>query len=183
MGTNYTTRRKLECEDDLVEALSRENIKEVFTENMSTIEKIVTFNNAELVIGAIGGGLCNVLFGSDKLNLLCLVSPTFLEVNYRFKYCFDKVKCFYFEDTWHTEEGLWKKWMRVKSENIVGEVEEVEEDYLTIAYTDKAVAGWNSEMELKKIKINKDLCTPLDKGLNSSWNFYLAHFWCKFFPK
>ena len=181
MGTNYTNRRKLECEDDLVGILEKQNIKEVFTENMSTIEKIVTFNNAELVIGAIGGGLCNVLFGSNKLNLLCLVSPTFLEVNYRFKYCFDKVKCFYFDETFHTEEGLWKKWMRVKSDNIVGEIEDIDGDYLNIAYTDTTVAGWNSEMELKKIKIKKDLCIPLDNGLNSSWNFYLQNFWSKFF--
>lgn len=181
IGTNYTTRRKLECEDELVELLKKQKIEEIFTENLSTIEKIILFNNAELVVGAIGGGLCNVLFGSDKLNLLCIVSPTFLEVNYRFKYCFDKVKCFYFDETFHTEEGLWKKWMRVKYEDIIGEIEEVKEEYLNVAYTDTKVAGWNSELKLKKMKMKKDLCTPLDKGLNSSWSFHLQNFYLKFF--
>lgn len=181
IGTNYTMRRRLECEDELVYMLNDQNVKEVFTEQLSTVEKIIMFNNAELVVGAIGGGLCNVLFGKPSLNLLCLVSPTFLEVNYRFKYCFDKVKCFYFDETYHTETLGWKKWMRVKTDNIVGEIEDIEDDYLIICYTDENVAGWNSEMQLNRIKVRKDVCTPLDNGLNSAWNFSLQHFYMKFF--
>lgn len=185
IGTNYTTRRKLECEDELVNVLKDQNIQEVFTEQLSTIEKINMFNNAELVIGAIGGGLCNVLFGKPDLNLLCIVSPTFLDVNYRFKYCFDKVRCFYHDNTFHTEDSLWKKWMRVKivTQNIIGEVEEVDDDMLTVCYTDESVAGWNNEMQLKKTKVRKDICSPLDNGLNSSWNFNLYNFYMKFFYK
>lgn len=173
IGTNYTNKRKFESEDKLVNFLKDEGFEEIFAENLSTIEKIIIFNNAELVIGAIGGGLCNVLFGNNKLNLLCIVSPTFLDINYRFKYCFDRVNCFYYDETFHTENGDYKKWMRVKHNSIVGEIEEIDQYYLTIAYTDNVVAGWNSEIEYKKIKIKKELCEPLDKGLNSSWDLNL----------
>ena len=183
IGTNYTNRRKLECENDLVENLKNQGVEEVFTENLSTVEKIILFNNADLVIGSIGGGLCNVLFGRQNLNLLCIVSPTFLNVNYRFKYCFDKVKCFYYDETYHTEKNEWKKWMRVgvPTMKIVGEIEDVYVNELSILYTDNNVAGWNSEMQLNKIKVKKEWCRALDGGLNSSWNLNLNHFLNKFF--
>ena len=62
IGTNYTTRRKLVNEDELVEKLIKEGYVEIFTEKLSTIEKIQYFSNATHVIGAIGGGIANVLF-------------------------------------------------------------------------------------------------------------------------
>jgi capsular polysaccharide biosynthesis protein len=183
IGTNYTSRRKMESEDLLVSILEKEGIKEIFTEKLSTIEKIVMFNNAELVVGAIGGGLCNVLFSNPNTNLLCIVSPTFLNINFRFKYCFDRVKCFYFDETYHTEKTFWKKWMRVNipSMNIIGEIEDVNGDELSVLYTSNKVAGWNSELELKRIKVRNELCEALDEGLNSSWDLDLDYFYKKFF--
>ena len=62
IGTNYTLKRKMMNEDELVCYLEKKGFKEVFTENLSTIEKIKYFSNAECVIGAIGGGVSNVLF-------------------------------------------------------------------------------------------------------------------------
>lgn len=184
IGTNYTNRRKFESESELVDILvKKEEFEEIFCENLSTIEKVIMFNSAEIVIGAIGGGLCNVLFGSEKLNLICLISPTFLEINNRFKYCFSKVECSYIDESFHVENGIWKKWMRVKFDSIIGEVEEVGENHLIISYTDNFISGWNSEIEYKKIKVEKILCTPLDKGLNSSWDLKLDNFSIKKYLK
>ena len=55
IGTNYTTRRRLVNEDIIVEKLINEGYKEIFTEKLSTIEKIQYFANATHVVGAIGG--------------------------------------------------------------------------------------------------------------------------------
>ena len=98
IGTNYTTRRKMINEDALVDLLSKEGYIEVFTENMSTVEKIVMFSNAESVIGAIGGGLCNILFSKETCKLIAIISPTFLEVNERFKFSFNNVNTLLFDN-------------------------------------------------------------------------------------
>ncbi len=169
IGTNYTTRRKLINEDDLVRILSERGYDEIFTENLSTIDKIKLFSNAESIIGSIGGGLCNVLFSKDA-KLLVLVSPTFLDVNSRFKYSFKNIKTEYFFDSEHIEKGDWKKYMRVKTiDNIIGEIEEVYDESLLISYTNKFVAGWNSQVNFEKKIVNKNDCYPLDNGLNSPW--------------
>ena len=57
IGTNYTTKRRLINEDEIVEYLTRNGFIEVFTENLSTVDKILLFDNAEHIIGPIGGGL------------------------------------------------------------------------------------------------------------------------------
>lgn len=176
IGTNYTTRRKLECEDELVEFLEKNGFTEIFSENLSTLDKIHLFNNAEIIIGAIGGGLCNVLFANKKCKLISICSPTFLEINNRFKYCFSKIETYFYEKTFHTEKEFFKKWMRIKYNNIVGEIEEVLEDSVILSYTENILAGWNNEIKYDKIKIKKENCIALDKGLNSSWNFNLADF-------
>ncbi len=170
IGTNYTTRRKLEVEDDLVDMLVKNGYTEVFTENLSTVEKVLMFSNADIVVGAIGGGLCNILFSDKKTKLIALISPTFLEVNSRFTYSFSE-NTIYFKDTHHTETGTWKKNMRVKCGELIGEVEDVYDDSLMILYTNEKVAGWNSKIKFDKKIINKSDCIQLDGGLNSSWTF------------
>jgi hypothetical protein len=170
IGTNYTSKRKLVNEDELVDLLISNGYEEVFTENLSTIEKIQMFSKAEIVIGAIGGGLCNVLFSNENTNLIALVSPTFLDVNSRFMYSFSKVKTKLFNETSHLDKGEWKRYMRVKTNTgIVGEVEEIIDDKLLIIYTDKNIAGWNSQLNLNKILFDMNECKKLDNGLNSPW--------------
>jgi hypothetical protein len=73
IGTNYTTRRKMINEDELVEKLISEGFTEVFTENLTTIEKILYFANATHVVGAIGGGISNVLFSPKDTKLEAIV--------------------------------------------------------------------------------------------------------------
>lgn len=169
IGTNYTTRRKMTNEDELVGLLESEGYVEVFTENMTTKEKIVMFANAEVVIGAIGGGLCNVLFSNPTTKVIPLISPTFLDVNKRFIYSFSKVNVKYFTDTNHTSNDTFKKYMRVKSNDLVGEIIEVLDDYIVINYSKNFVAGWNSQVMFETQKLEKKECTLLDCGLNSEW--------------
>jgi exosortase/archaeosortase family protein len=81
IGTNYTSRRCLANENELVETLVLQDFEEIFTETMSTRDKIALFNQAKVIIGAIGGGTCNVIFSNRSTKLFCLVSPNFLTIN------------------------------------------------------------------------------------------------------
>lgn len=176
IGTNYTTRRKCENEDELVELLQSHGYEEVFTENLSTIDKIKLFNNAESIVGAIGGGLVNVLFSNPKCKLIAIISPTFLDVNYRFTYSLNKINTNYFEDTKHVESSEFKRYMRIQSNNIVGEIEDIDGDYLIVKYSTEKVTGWSANVTYKKIKLKKEECHKLDNGLNSCWSINLKTF-------
>jgi hypothetical protein len=171
IGTNYTTRRKFVNEDDLVERLLHEGYEEVFTEKLSTIEKIIYFANATHVVGAIGGGISNVLFSPPTAHLEAIVSPTFLDVNLRFKYSLDCVNVYYNYNTIHEESSEFKKFMRVKSKNntIIGEIEQIYDNKLLISYTDGSNTGWNSLNQFNQIELDIQEIEKLDNGLNSSW--------------
>ncbi len=176
IGTNYTTRRKLVNEDQVVSALVDRGYTEVFTEMLSTVEKILLFNSAECVVGAIGGGLCNVLFSNPGCcKLIALVSPTFLDVNGRFLHSFKSTEYHLFTDVRHTEFTEFKSWMRVRvpNLNIVGEIIEVSTSRVLIQYSTQPVAGWNNQNKFETMWVNKELCIKLDKGLNSSWELNL----------
>jgi capsular polysaccharide biosynthesis protein len=178
IGTNYTTRRRLENEDTLMELLARYGFTEVFTENLSTLEKLNLFSHAEVVVGALGGGVCNVLFSPPETKLLCLVSPTFLEVNARFAYSLNQVQLTWFDQATHVEPGRFKRFMRVScpSQSIVGEITEVHSDSLTVAYTNEKVAGWNAQNTFLSATLPMAACEPLDAGLNSAWRIDLDAF-------
>lgn len=173
IGTNYTTRRKCENENELVFLLKSHGYEEVFTEQLSTVDKILLFNNADSIVGAIGGGIANVLFSKPSCKLITLVSPTFLDVNYRFIYSLNKINTSYFNDTTHTESGEFKRYMRIQSDNIIGEIEDVFEDELLVKYSDQKVTGWSSNIIYKTIKLKKQNCRKLDNGLNCSWSLNL----------
>ena len=97
IGTNYTTRRKMVNEDKLVEELNKLGIVEVFTENLSIDEKIQLFDQADLIIGSIGGGMSNLLFSEKKTKSIVIVTPYFLDINYRFKYSMESSDITYFD--------------------------------------------------------------------------------------
>ena len=171
IGTNYTTRRRLVNEDELVDKLLKEGYKEVFAEKLTTIEKIQYFSNATHVMGAIGGGLANVLFSSNKTKLQAIISPTFLEVNKRFKFCLDNVDVNYDMRTNHVENTDFKTYMRVKTKDgkIVGEIEKIYDNKLLVSYTDGSNTGWNSQNKYNKIELDIKSVEKLDNGLNSHW--------------
>lgn len=173
IGTNYTTRRKLVNEDNLVDKLVNEGYKEVFAEKLTTVEKIQYFSNATNVIGAIGGGLANVLFSPKKTKLKAIVSPTFLDVNKRFKFCLDCVDVDYDMRTNHIEDTEFKTYMRVKTKDgkIIGEIEKIYDNKLLVSYTDGSNTGWNSQSKYNKIELAIDNVEKLDNGLNSPWKF------------
>jgi hypothetical protein len=176
IGTNYTTRRRLINEDELVEKLVSDGYQEVFTESLTTIDKILYFSNATHVVGAIGGGIANVLFSPTYTKLQAIVSPTFLEVNSRFKYCLEGVDVYYNYNTYHIEDGEYKTYMRVKTNDgkIVGEIEEIRDNRLFVSYTDGSNTGWNSQNKFKQIELDKDDVEKLDNGLNSPWRLDLS---------
>lgn len=176
IGTNYTTRRKLVNEDELVEFLISKGYEEIFAETFTTEQKIAIFKNAESIVGSIGGGVCNVLFSGPNCKLTTIVSPYFLEVNKRFIYSLNKVDLTLFTDTKNTETSYFKKYMRVKFGDIVGEITEIKDDNITIIYSDSRLSGWNIENQYKTITIKTHDCIKLDEGLNSSWEIDLDKF-------
>ena len=176
IGTNYTTRRRMMNEDELVEKLLKEGFTEVFTENLTTIQKIVYFSNATHVVGAIGGGISNVLFSLKNTKLEAIVSPTFLDINLRFKYSLDCVDVYYNYNTEHFEKTEFKTYMRVKTKDntIIGEIEKMyDDDTLLISYTNEFNVGWNFETKYDKIQLNQNDVEKIDNGLNSPW---IIHF-------
>lgn len=176
IGTNYTTRRKLVNEDELVNKLVKEGYKEIFGEKLTIIEKIQYFSNATHIIGAIGGGLANVVFSKKNTKLKAIISPTFLDVNNRFKFCLDCVDVEYDMRTKHVENTEFKTYMRVKTLDglIVGEIEKIYDNKILVSYTDGSNTGWNSQSKYKKIEFDlNDEVEKLDEGLNSPWIYNL----------
>jgi capsular polysaccharide biosynthesis protein len=172
IGTNYTTRRKMVCEDELVNRLENQGYKEIFTENLSMVEKIRLFSNAKEIIGPIGGGLVNALFNSENTKLLVISSPTFFDVNSRFKFCFKSKNTRYYNKTRHVESEYFKKFMRVQTiDSKVGEITDISGNSITIKYSNESVAGWNSECDFNHATYLKDEITLLDAGLNCNWTF------------
>ena len=172
IGTNYTTRRRLINEDELVASLQNKGYIEIFTEKLTTIEKIIYFANATHIVGAIGGGISNVLFSKSTTKLEALISPTFLDVNSRFKHSLCNVDVKYNMQTEHIEQGEFKTYMRVKTHDgkIIGEIEKIYDDKLLVSYTlDATNTGWNAQNIYQQIELNKCDVIPLDKGLNSPW--------------
>tara|TARA_R110002126_G_scaffold227664_1_gene372245 strand:- start:1650 stop:2867 length:1218 start_codon:yes stop_codon:yes gene_type:complete len=173
IGTNYTTRRKMINEDKLVEKLEKEGYVEVFTENLSTIEKIRYFYQAKFITGAIGGGIANVVFCEKKTKLHAIVSPDFLTINKRFMFCLNVVEVNYDFNTKHVETSEFKKYMRVKikNSNMIGEIIEYNDIFLKIQITKGENVGWNLENDYEILSIKKNEVERLDNGLNSCFYF------------
>jgi len=176
IGTNYTSKRIMTNETELVNYLTSLGYSEIFTEKLSTIDKILMFNNASDVIGSIGGGISNVLFSKSSCNLTAICSPHFLDINKRFIYSLCNVNLNIFQDTSHSEYGDFLKFMRVKYKEIVGEIIEINGENITIAYLDEKISGWNNSMKYKTITINSRDCYKLDNGLNSAWKINMEKF-------
>ena len=170
IGTDYTSRRRMVNENKLVESLKSFGIVEVFTETLSTKEKIQLFREADVIVGSIGGGMANCLFSRPDTKVVVIVSPTFLDVNARFKHCFDSVKVTYATNCSHVESSSLKKYMRVKAiDGRVGEIVEIHNDTATVMFAANKVAGWSKSMQYEETEIHTSSLTPLDGGLNSEW--------------
>jgi hypothetical protein len=180
IGTNYTTRRKMINEDLLVEELTKNNdYTEIFAENLNTDEKIYLFSNATKIIGSIGGGMANLLFSNPLTKTYILVTPYFLDINYRFKYSMENTDITYFYDiNTYTEHNKIPLHCRVKIINKIsayyekyGEISEYnkENDTYLVNISNNDVAGFNNLITFNNDYFNQSEFELLDNGLNSPY--------------
>lgn len=165
IGTNYTTRRRLECEDALVTALTQRGYTEVFCESMTMSEKIQMFAGATHVVGAIGGGLCNLVFAQPHCRVVCLASPEFERINRRFLYTMDHTQLTMFRSTWSTS----MLYRRAKVGADIGEVVAEDGDMITLALGNGVT--WSADAPGVCRTVPRSDALFLDEGLNSPWNF------------
>lgn len=170
IGTNYTTRRKLMNEDTLVKLLKKREYNEIFGENYSMVEKIYLFNNADEVMGAIGGTISNCVFCNKDCKIICLVSPDFLNINHRMTYLFNK-NVILFEDTkLNCKKGTVSKNVRIEiiKGTQLGEIVEYKNGFYLIKLANNFI-GWNQDESYQKILLKRNQFKTLDNGINSPW--------------
>lgn len=170
IGTNYTVKRKCMNEELLVSVLRKYNIEEVFTELATTEQKIKLFSEAELVVGIIGGGMCNLLFAPSATKSLCIVTPEFLEINERFKYSMENTNILYSRSAdllpFTGKFSLYTR-VKVKTTGFVGEVLECKDTQVRVALSGNDVAGFSQDFPMREEWFQEDELEALDKGLNS----------------
>lgn len=177
MGTNYTSRRKMINEDDLVKFLISKGYTEIFTENLSVVENIQLFSIATHIIGPIGGGMCNALFSKQITCVIPIISPTFLDVNSRFLFSMNRCRLYPFSDTEHIENTDFKTNMRVVTKDgIIGEISSINENRLNLRYSKEKIAGWNNSVKYLTTTVPMSDCKKLDNGLNSPYRINLDSF-------
>jgi Glycosyltransferase 61 len=176
MGTNYTMRRKCENEDAVVELLARYGIQEVFTELLTTEEKIAYFQNAELVVGIVGGGMCNLLFSPHTTKSLCIDTPYFLEINERFQHSMGHTQLLVSKCSSHVPSpGPFKLYSRVRVINAesqyvgcVGEVESYpDSEHVEVSLSSNDIAGFSQDFPLTRAVLSVLDLEAVDYGLNS----------------
>jgi hypothetical protein len=170
MGTNYTTRRKMMVEDELVAELEKRGYVEVFCELLTMPEKISYFANATHVIGAIGGGMCNLVFAKPSCIVTSINSPEFADINKRFLFTMQHTQLTQYTKTWVTSP-LYK---RARAMGKTGEVIAVNGDELTLAVSDGV--GWTLGDSYENLVVKETDVEFLDNGLNSPWTFDTADF-------
>ena len=191
IGTNYTTRRKMMNEDNLVEKLKEYDFYEVFAEHLNMDEKIYLFSNAEKVCGSIGGGMCNLLFSNSECKSFIIVSPEFLKINSRFKYSMDHTNITYYfgcqtyieKDDYPTEHKKIPNFTRIKIVDKdhffyekCGEIIDCVNWNYSVHISNNDVAGFNNEMVFEKIEVLAEQFVTLDNGLNSPFTIDVDNF-------
>jgi hypothetical protein len=177
MGTNYTERRKCLNENHVVAMLQKYGVEEVFLELLSMEEKAVYFTNAELVVGVIGGGMCNLLLSPTTTKALCIPTPFFREINKRFEFSMVHTKLGYSECATHPPwPHTFRLYSRVRvitkdSEytNCIGEVVDVSETLYTVSLSNNDVAGFSQDFTFQKMLFREADLEAVDEGLNSPY--------------
>lgn len=180
IGTDYTSRRKMVNETELVDELKKYEFEEIFAENLNSDEKIYLFSNAEKIVGSIGGGMANLLFSDKNTKSYIIVSPYFLDINYRFKYSLDNTNIQYFDNTEVVKKNnsKYSNYVRVKIinkkslyYNKIGEIIDFENNLYKIALSNNDVAGFNNKIKFEEILFEEKDFTAIDKGLNSPYYY------------
>lgn len=175
IGTDYTQRRKLLNENELVKNLENLGFKEFFGEELNMLQKIIFFYQAEIVIGAIGGTITNTIFCNKKCKIICLVSPDFLRINQRMKYILNN-NTILFNDTYlDKNDNLVPLNVRIKVidennkyYNFLGEIDSYTNNKYLIKLANNYI-GWNQEETYQTTELEEKQFITLDNGLNSPW--------------
>jgi len=194
IGTDYTTRRKMMNEDELVQCLtSKYGFEEIFAENLTTEEKIKLFSHADIICGSIGGGMSNLLFSPPTTKTIVLVTPFFLDINHRFRYSmahtdihyFTDIETFYSDSYINGDNNKIPMYCRAKItnkysifNNIIGEIchsvvavaegYEKKQKYL-MNLSNNDVAGFSQSAEFIQEWFYPEEFELLDHGLNSPY--------------
>ena len=178
IGTNYTQRRVLKEESSLVEYLNTLNFKEVFPECWTMKEKIYYFSKAKVIVGLIGGGMCNLLFSNKDTKSLVICSPYFLDINYRFKYSMEHTQIQYIKDT-EVEYSIYPyaKYQRIRL--LSGEYAEIVNVYKVLEdIFIKCMVGSETSVSIlcsnNIVTVNSKDIQVIDKGLNSPFTLELS---------
>jgi hypothetical protein len=177
IGTDYTTRRKMMNEDLLVEELTKLGFTEIFSENLSTDDKINLFSKAEIIIGSIGGGMANLLFSDKSTKSIVLVTPYFMDINYRFRYSMEGSNIEYFNDieTYKEENkiSLYCRARIIKEDsqyyNNIGEIYEYSNKKYSLNISQNDIVGFNNNIIYNNESFYENELELLDKGLNSPY--------------
>jgi len=182
IGTNYTQRRVLKQETEVVEYLNTLGFKEVFPECWTMKEKIFYFSNAKVIVGLIGGGMCNLLFSNNDTKSLVICSPYFLDINYRFKYSMEHTQIKYIKDT-EVQYTIYpySNYQRVKilsGDHKDKYAEIVDAYYLEKDLMIKCMLGSETSVSVlcsdNIITVNNKDIQLIDKGLNSPFNMDIS---------
>jgi hypothetical protein len=179
IGTDYTSRRKMMNEDQLVDKLITLGFNEIFAENLNTDEKIHLFSNASIIIGSIGGGMSNLLFSTNETNTIVIVTPFFLDINYRFKYSMEDTNIQYIYNTeTYLDENKIPLYCRViildtktKWFGKYGEIcqYDVNTKKYLVNISNNDVVGFNNNIQFENNWFSENQFTLLDNGLNSPY--------------
>jgi capsular polysaccharide biosynthesis protein len=176
IGTDYTSRRKMVNENELVEKLKQFDFVEIFSENLNSDEKLFLFANAEKICGSIGGGMANLLFSKKQTMSYVIVSPFFLDINSRFKYSLENTDIKYFDETeiLKKENSKYSLYVRVKiinreheHYNKIGEIINFINNKYEVALSNNDIVGFNNQSKYESILFYDSEFAVLDQGLNS----------------
>ena len=74
--------RQLVNELEVSELLYSEGFQTIFLEEMTVLEQVAVFSNAEVIVASHGSGLTNLVFCSPKTKIIEIFSPNYIRTDY-----------------------------------------------------------------------------------------------------
>jgi hypothetical protein len=128
-------------------------------------EKVQYFANATHIVGAIGGGMCNLVFAQPECKVVSINSPEFDRINQRFLYTMKHTNLTQFRET----HPVNRKYVRVRVNSQIGEIVDEDGDKLQINIGNGVTWNETDPQCLKWVDLQQVVF--LDNGLNSPWRF------------
>ena len=123
--------------------------------------------------------MANLLFSNSLVKSIVLVTPFFLDINYRFKYSMEHTNIIYFDNIkTYLEDNKIPLYCRViitnkksKYFNKCGEISEYnkENNKYLVNISNNDVAGFNNSIQFDNDWFNENELRLLDNGLNSPY--------------